>query len=210
MTSGSESDSIDRSTRIPYGKFSDSGTHKIRELELQAVILLEDGLAYREIHHVLHVRDLRWYRMYKRRILQNFFNAVISLLLLIIFVEKPSSFSYSSDPASKFSKPSIELSLNQGLGFELFFLIIIFIDFLLNIYFYRLHWGRKNVWIWTFSIIIIYSFVEAFVNYVGRHEMMYRKILRPFFMVRRSTLVKQMLKSLVRSVGQMLSVLCKY
>ena len=210
MASRSESDNSEGSSQIPYGRVTDHGTHKVRELELQAVILLEDGLAYREIHHVLDIKDLRWYRLYKRRFLQNFFNAIISLLLLMIFIEKPSSFSYSSDPASPYSKPSVELSTKQGLGFELFFLIIIFIDFSLNVYFYRLHWGRKNAWIWAFSVIIIYSFVEVFVSYVGRYDLMYRKVLRPFFMIRRSTLVKKMLKSLVRSVSQMLSVLCKY
>uniref|UniRef100_A0AAV2JNP3 Uncharacterized protein n=1 Tax=Knipowitschia caucasica TaxID=637954 RepID=A0AAV2JNP3_KNICA len=68
----------------------------------QAVVFVEDAIQYRSINHRVDSRSLRLYRCYYSNICQWGLGLTIAVVLLLAFVERPSSLSASSDPRHRF------------------------------------------------------------------------------------------------------------
>ena len=182
---------------------------EIRELELAAVVLLEDGLNFRSIHHNLSLRSLTYYRFYKKRYVQYFINLSILVLLLMVFIEMPTSWTLSSDPTvENHNKYKFEMKRESAELLEMMLLIFLTLDMVIEYYIQRAGSQRRKYWLMFHLLFATLSFAELIANELTpNYNLMYRKMLRPFFLVRRSTLIKKMIKCLVNSVQQLVTVL---
>lgn len=75
------------------------GNNKEKELLLQqGVVLLEDAINYRSIHHKMDMFSISLYRWYHSAHVTWAIYIVIIVLMSLAFLEDPSSLSWSSDP----------------------------------------------------------------------------------------------------------------
>ena len=182
-----------------------------RELEQQAVVLLEDGLNFRSIQHNLSLAALTYYRFYKKRFVQYFINLLIFILLLMIFAEEPSSISVTSDPTLKDENSYVyQLPQKLAAAIEIVLLLLLSLDMGIEYYIERSGSERRKYWLLFHLLFACFSFIEILVNgLTPNYNLMYRKMLRPFYLVRRSTLIKKMIKGLISSVQELVTVLRK-
>lgn len=93
----------------------------------QAVVFIEDAIQYRSINHRVDTNSLRLYRWYYSRLWQWGLGLTIAVVLMLAFIERPSSFSYTSDP--RFRPPPWEPPCGLTEGIEIVCLVIFAIDF---------------------------------------------------------------------------------
>ena len=70
----------------------------VSEAKLQGVVFLEDAIHYRSIHHKANTFCLKLYRWYYSAPIRCAVVMATFLILILAFVEEPSSLSWSSDP----------------------------------------------------------------------------------------------------------------
>ncbi|KAK2853396.1 hypothetical protein Q5P01_006057 [Channa striata] len=173
----------------------------------QAVIFIEDAIQYRSINHRVDASSLRLYRWYYSRICQWGLGLTIAALLLLAFVERPSSLSASSDPRHR--SPSWEPPCGFTESIEVVCLIIFSLDLTIKSYLIGWEEFRKNKWLIGYSVVILVSIIDwaLSLSMLCDEKLRVRRLLRPFFLLQNSSLMKKTLKCIKRTLPEIASVI---
>ncbi|XP_068594473.1 two pore channel protein 2 [Brachionichthys hirsutus] len=173
----------------------------------QAVVFIEDAIQYRSINHRVDARSLRLYRWYYSRICQWGLSLTIAVVLLMAFVERPSSMSISSD--LRLHSPTWEPPCGFTEAFEIVCLLIFCLDFTAKSYLIGWEEFKKTKWLMAYTVVLSVSLVDwvLSVSMVCDERLRVRRLLRPFFLLQDSSLMKKTLKCIKRTLPEIASVL---
>ncbi|XP_037608085.1 two pore calcium channel protein 2 [Sebastes umbrosus] len=173
----------------------------------QAVVLIEDAIQYRSINHRVDARSLCLYRWYYSRIFQWGLGLTIAVVLLLAFLERPSSMSMSSDPRHR--SPPWEPPCGLTEGIEMVCLVIFALDLAVKSYLIGWEEFRKNKWLIGYTVVITFSIIDwvLSVSMVCDERLRVRRLLRPFFLLQNSSLMKKTLKCIKRTLPEIASVI---
>ncbi|KAA8585692.1 hypothetical protein FQN60_004386 [Etheostoma spectabile] len=168
----------------------------------QAVVFIEDAIQYRSINHRVDARSLRLYRWYYSRICQWGLGLTIAVVLLLAFVERPSSLSVSSDP--RYRSPPWEPPCGFTESIEMVCLVIFSLDLAVKSYLIGWEELRKNKWLIGYTVVISVSTIDwvLSVSMVCDEKLRVRRLLRPFFLLQNSSLMKKTLKCIKRTLPE--------
>ncbi|KAJ0056669.1 hypothetical protein NL108_012043 [Boleophthalmus pectinirostris] len=173
----------------------------------QAVVFIEDAIQYRSINHRVDSWSLRLYRCYYSRICQWGLGLTIAVVLLLAFVERPSSLSASSDPRHRLPPWQPPCGLTESI--EMICLLIFTLD--LAIKGYLIGWDelRKNKWLIGYTVVITISVIDwvLSISMVCDERLRVRRLFRPFFLLQNSSLMKKTLKCIKRTLPEIASVI---
>uniref|UniRef100_A0A8D0APA7 Two pore segment channel 2 n=1 Tax=Sander lucioperca TaxID=283035 RepID=A0A8D0APA7_SANLU len=175
----------------------------------QAVVFIEDAIQFRSINHRVDARSLRLYRWYYSKICQWGLGLTIAVVLLLAFVERPSSLSASSDPRHR--SPPWEPPCGFTESIEMVCLVIFSLDLAVKSYLIGWEELRKNKWLIGYTVVISVSTIDwvLSVSMVCDEKLRVRRLLRPFFLLQNSSLMKKTLKCIKRTLEQYnISPLC--
>ncbi|CAF0975108.1 unnamed protein product [Brachionus calyciflorus] len=176
---------------------------------LRATVLIEDAINFRSIFHKVGRYPLIVYRSYYSSYIQRFLYLNIFVILILAFFESPSSLSYSSDitkPKDYLTKYEFPCGILESV--DIFCLFLFFLDASIKSYLI----GRKQVikspWLIAYFFVLVISFVDCIVSLSTKCEetVRIRRYLRPFFLIQCSSLMKKTIKSLKRTLPQIISV----
>ncbi|XP_078141100.1 two pore channel protein 2 [Centroberyx gerrardi] len=173
----------------------------------QAVVFIEDAIQYRSINHRVDARSLRLYRWYYSRICQWGLGLSIAVVLLLAFVERPSSLSVSSDP--RHAAPPWQPPCGLTESIEMLCLIVFSLDLAVKGYLIGWEEFRKNKWLIGYTVVISASVVDwvLSVSMVCDEKLRVRRLIRPFFLLQNSSLMKKTLKCIKRTLPEIASVI---
>uniref|UniRef100_A0A3Q1CYB7 Ion transport domain-containing protein n=1 Tax=Amphiprion ocellaris TaxID=80972 RepID=A0A3Q1CYB7_AMPOC len=157
---------------------------------------------YRSIYHRVDASSLRLYRWYYSRICQWSLGLTIAVVLLLAFVERPSSLSVSSDPRNR--SPSFEPLCGFTESIEMICLIIFCLDLAVKSYLIGWEELRKNKWLIGYTVVISVSIIDwvLSVSMECDERLRVRRLLRPFFLLQNSSLMKKTLKCIKRTLPE--------
>ncbi|KAM6973380.1 two pore channel protein 2-like [Aplochiton taeniatus] len=198
---------------LPQAKYRESQARfsLYEDLHIQqAVVLIEDAIHYRSINHRMDSRSVRIYRLYYSRAYQWGLNVVIALVLGLAFIERPSSFSLTSD--LRYKRLLWEPSCGLVEVFESLCLLVLAVD--LGTKFYLLGRGEflKCKWLIGYLVVILLSVIDWAISLEEACKadrisfLRVRKLLRPFFLLQNSSLMKKTLKCIKRTLPEITSV----
>uniref|UniRef100_UPI0037E99954 two pore channel protein 2 n=1 Tax=Semicossyphus pulcher TaxID=241346 RepID=UPI0037E99954 len=173
----------------------------------QAVVFIEDAIQYRSINHRVDASSLRLYRWYYSRICQWALGLTIAVVLLLAFVERPSSLSISSDP--RYRSPPWEPPCGFTESIEMVCLLIFTLDLAVKSYLIGWEEFRKNKWLIGYTVVITVSIIDwvLSISMVCDEKLRVRRLLRPFFLLQNSSLMKKTLKCIKRTLPEIASVI---
>ncbi|XP_017275020.1 two pore calcium channel protein 2 isoform X2 [Kryptolebias marmoratus] len=173
----------------------------------QAVVFIEDAIHYRSINHRVDAQSLRLYRWYYSRICQWFLGVTIAVVLLLAFVERPSSLSISSDPRHRSVAWQPPCGLTESI--EMICLLIFSLDLAVKSYLIGWEEFRKSKWLISYTIVISASIIDwvLSVSMLCDEKLRVRRLLRPFFLLQNSSLMKKTLKCIKRTLPEIASVI---
>uniref|UniRef100_A0A8P4KCG1 Two pore channel protein 2 n=1 Tax=Dicentrarchus labrax TaxID=13489 RepID=A0A8P4KCG1_DICLA len=151
--------------------------------------------------------SLRLYRWYYSRICQWGLGLTIAVVLLLAFIERPSSLSVSSDPRHR--SPTWEPPCGLTESIEMVCLIIFCLDLAVKSYLIGWEEFRKNKWLIAYTVVISISVIDwvLSVSMVCDEKLRVRRLLRPFFLLQNSSLMKKTLKCIKRTLPEIASVI---
>jgi len=174
---------------------------------LQSMVLLEDALHYRSIYHKLDKTAIIIYRFYYSNFAQLIINLNIFTILMLAFIEKPSSLSQTSDitfPAELTKRFEFPCSIVETI--DLVCLSLFALDAIVKSYLI----GRKKIlkspWLLTYYAVVLVSIGDCCLSlYLGCDSpFRIRRYLRPFFLIQSSSLMKKAIKSLNKTVPEII------
>lgn len=173
----------------------------------QAVVFIEDAIKYRSINHRVDAGSLRLYRWYYSGIIQWGLGLTIAAVLLLAFAERPSSFSISSDPRHR--SPAWQPPCGLTESIEMICLIILSVDVAVKSYLIGWEEFRKSKWLIGYTVVILISVMDwvLSVSMVCDEKLRVRRLLRPFFLLQNSSLMKKTLKCIKRTLPEIASVI---
>ncbi|XP_046713945.1 two pore channel protein 2 isoform X2 [Silurus meridionalis] len=209
----SEADSQSESkgkSRLSYSHSRDSVHIKERDEDLyiqQAVVFIEDAIQYRSINHKVDPGSLRIYRWYYSRICQWGLGFTIAVILALAFVEKPSSITYTSDP--RFRSEPWEAPCGVTEAIEMVCLCIFIMDVVVKGYVIGWEEFRMNKWLIGYVLVIAFSVIDCTVSFamLCSTTIRVRRLIRPFFLLQNSSLMKKTLKCIKRTIPEIASVI---
>ncbi|GFO33358.1 two-pore calcium channel 2 [Plakobranchus ocellatus] len=174
---------------------------------LQAVVFIEDAFNYRSIDHKVSTEELNLYRVYKSRSVHIIRVFVITLLHLLAFVEYPSSLTVSSDPRYRSERVGLPCWLTQST--ELLCLALLLVDNIIRVHLMGVRYFVQQKWDILSVIAVLISFVDWCVSFsMGCREFIrFRRILRPYFLMQNSSLMKKIVRCLRMTMPEVISVL---
>ncbi|XP_053728783.1 two pore channel protein 2 [Synchiropus splendidus] len=173
----------------------------------QAVVFIEDAIKYRSINHRVDANSLRLYRWYYSKICQWLIGLAIALVLLLAFVERPSSLSVTSDLRRR--SPAWQPPCGVTEVFELACLIVFSLDLAVKSYLIGWEEFRKNKWLISYTVVLTVSIIDwvLSISMECDEKLRVRRLLRPFFLLQNSSLMKKTLKCLKRTLPEIASVI---
>lgn len=173
----------------------------------QAVVFIEDAIQYRSINHRVDSRSLRLYRCYYSRICQWGLGLTIAVVLLLAFVERPSSLSLSSDPRRRL--PPWEPPCGFTESIEMVCLLIFALDLAIKSYLIGWDEFRKSKWLIGYTVVITASLIDWMlsISMDCDERLRVRRLIRPFFLLQNSSLMKKTLKCIKRTLPEIASVI---
>jgi len=194
----------------PHNPFQDFSVETNSAAILQAAVFVEDAIKYRSIHHKIDPVTLNmYYRPYHTWVVQWIINIFIFIYLILAFFEKPSSLHLNSDYRNGSKKADVNPPCGVTEGVEIICLFIFTFDALVQ--FKLIGWQRyiRRPWLVLYSILIIASGTDLLVSLgtVCGYTLRVRRLLRPFFLLQRSSIMKKMINAIKKSLPQILSVL---
>ncbi|XP_063044687.1 two pore channel protein 2-like isoform X2 [Engraulis encrasicolus] len=173
----------------------------------QAVVFLEDAIEYRSINHRVDVQSLKLYRWYYSKLWQWGLGATIAVILSLAFLEKPSSLSRSSDPRVKALPWEPPCGVTESI--EMLCLCVFILDFSVKSYLIGWHEFWKTKWLIGYIFVIVTSIIDwtLSLSMLCNETFRVRRVIRPFFLLQNSSLMKKTLKCLKRTVPEMASVI---
>ncbi|XP_063053845.1 two pore channel protein 2-like [Engraulis encrasicolus] len=173
----------------------------------QAVVLIEDAINYRSIKHHMDAKALKLYRWYYSRAWQWLLSAIIVLILGLAFIERPSSLSLTSDLRYKQCPWEAPCGLTEGV--EMLCLLTFTFDLAAKIYLIGWEEFWKCRWLISYMVVISVSAVDWTLSWTmlcEEHNIRIRRLLRPFFLLQNSSLMKKTLKSIKRTLPEIMSL----
>uniref|UniRef100_A0A8B9CRG9 Two pore channel protein 2 n=2 Tax=Anser TaxID=8842 RepID=A0A8B9CRG9_9AVES len=172
----------------------------------QAVVFIEDAIQYRSINHRVDSKSLWLYRWYYSRICQCILSLTITIILALAFIETPSSLTVTSDV--RYRLPAWDPPCGLTESIEMLCVIVFMID--VSVKSYLVGWEEfwKNRWLMAYILTLIVSFTDWVVSlsYFCTETVRIRRILRPFFLLQNSSMMKKTLKSINSTLPEMASV----
>ena len=174
---------------------------------LCAVVFIEDAAKYRNISHKLDKKTLLWYRWYHSTPVRLFFYFVIFVLHILAFFEYPSSLTWTSDIRNRGERITVPCGITEGI--EMICFILIAGDTFLK---YKLI-GRsefmKQKWLKAGGIILTFSIIDWCITmgFSCTETIRYRRILRPFFILSNSQLMKKTVKCVQKTLPEVITIL---
>ncbi|XP_074951085.1 two pore channel protein 2 [Phalacrocorax aristotelis] len=173
----------------------------------QAVVFIEDAIQYRSINHRVDSKSLWLYRWYYSRTCQWILSLTITIILALVFIEKPSSLTVTSDVRYRSSAWNPPCGLTESI--ELLCFLVFMVD--VSVKSYLIGWEEfwKNKWLVAYILILIVSFTDWIVSLslFCAEDVRIRRLLRPFFLLQNSSMMKKTLKSINSTLPEMASVL---
>ncbi|XP_045711323.1 two pore channel protein 2 isoform X2 [Phyllostomus hastatus] len=172
----------------------------------QAVVFIEDAIQYRSINHRMDARSMWLYRWYYSGTSQWILSFIIFLILSLAFIETPSSFTSTSDVRYRAEPWNPPCGLTEGV--EGLCLLAFAAD--LSVKSYLVGWAqfRKSLWLLAYLVVLVASFLDWMVSLglVCQEPLRLRRLLRPFFLLQNSSMMKKTLKCIRWSLPEMASV----
>lgn len=169
----------------------------------QAVVLIEDAIQYRSINHRMDARSLWLYRRYYSGSSQWILSFTIFLILALAFVETPSSLTRTSDVRYRLAPWEPPCGLTEGV--EALCLLVFAAD--VSVKSYLIGWAqfRRNPWLLAYLVVLVVSLLDWIVSLslVCQEPLRVRRLLRPFFLMQNSSMMKKTLKCIRRSLPEM-------
>nr|XP_033784696.1 two pore calcium channel protein 2 isoform X3 [Geotrypetes seraphini] len=173
----------------------------------QAVVFIEDAIQYRSINHRVDLSSLRLYRWYYSTICQWILNVAIFLILALAFIEKPSSLTLSSDVRYRGVAWQPPCGLTEGI--EMLCFLVFLLD--VSVKSYLMGWEEylKNKWLMAYILMLAISIADWTVSlcFLCEEYIRIRRVLRPFFLLQNSSLMKKTLKCIKRTLPELASVM---
>uniref|UniRef100_A0AAQ4PVV8 Ion transport domain-containing protein n=1 Tax=Gasterosteus aculeatus aculeatus TaxID=481459 RepID=A0AAQ4PVV8_GASAC len=168
----------------------------------QAVVLIEDAMQYRSINHRVDARSLRLYRGYYSWICQWGLGLTIAVVLLLAFVERPSSLSISSDPRHRSAPWQPPCGFTESI--EMVCLVVFCLDLAVKGYLIGWEEFRKSKWLIAYTVVISFSFIDWMlsVSMACDEKLRVRRLIRPFFLLQNSSMMKKTLKCIKRTLPE--------
>ncbi|XP_014440812.1 two pore calcium channel protein 2 [Tupaia chinensis] len=185
----------------------DSGAVARQDLCIdQAVVFIEDAIQYRSINHRMDARSMWLYRWYYSNICQRTLGFAIFLILALAFIETPSSLTRTADV--RYRSPPWEPPCGLTESIEGLCLLLFVAD--VSVKGYLVGWAEilKNLWLLAYLVVLVVSLMDWTVSLslVCREPLRIRRLLRPFFLLQNSSMMKKTLKCLRWSLPDMASV----
>ncbi|KAJ8272337.1 hypothetical protein COCON_G00111960 [Conger conger] len=173
----------------------------------QAVVFIEDAIQYRSINHRVDSRSLWLYRWYYSRIYQWGLGTVIALILVLAFIERPSSLTASSD--LRYKEPHWEPACGLTESIEMVCFLVFALDLTLKGYLIGWDEFRKNKWLIGYMVVLAGSLIDwtLSLSMVCEEHFRIRRLIRPFFLLQNSSLMKKTLKCIKRTLPEIASVI---
>ncbi|XP_058160999.1 two pore channel protein 2 isoform X2 [Dasypus novemcinctus] len=172
----------------------------------QAVVFIEDAIQYRSIYHRMDARSMWFYRWYYSKTYQRILGFAIFLILCLAFIETPSSFTSTSDVRYRAKPWEPPCGLTESV--ELLCLLVFVAD--VSVKGYLVGWSqfRKSPWLQAYVTVLVVSLVDWAVSLSLRcsETVRVRRLLRPFFLLQNSSMMKKTLKCVRWTLPEMASV----
>ncbi|NWV50999.1 TPC2 protein, partial [Daphoenositta chrysoptera] len=172
----------------------------------QAIVFIEDAIQYRSINHRVDSKSLWLYRWYYSRTCQWILSLTITVILALAFIEEPSSLTVTSDV--RFRLPAWNPPCGLTESMELLCFLVFVAD--VSVKSYLIGWKEfwKNKWLMAYILTLIVSLTDWIVSlsFFCKESVRIRRILRPFFLLQNSSMMKKTLKSINSTLPEMASV----
>lgn len=174
---------------------------------LQATVFIEDAARYREICHRVDKRALQIYRLYQSNTIQRCRYVFIFVLHILAFFEYPSSLTLSSDIRFRGDGISIPCGVTEGI--ELICLLFFVMDIIVKYWLIGFAQFSKKKWMIATVFVLAVSLIDWCVSIGFRcnEATRFRRIIRPFFIINYSSIMKKTVKCLQRTLPEVFSVL---
>ncbi|XP_045153076.1 two pore channel protein 2 [Echinops telfairi] len=172
----------------------------------QAVVFMEDAIKYRSINHRMDARGMWFYRWYYSSSCQWVLSVAIFLILALAFVETPSSLTSSSDV--RFRSPAWEPPCGLTESVELLCLLVFLADVVMKGYLIGWAQYRSSPWLLAYFLVLVVSLTDWIISLslLCWETMRVRRLLRPFFLLQNSSLMKKTLKCIRSTLPQLASL----
>ncbi|KAJ6667105.1 hypothetical protein lerEdw1_017083 [Lerista edwardsae] len=173
----------------------------------QAVIFIEDAIQYRSINHRVDSNSLWLYRWYYSDVCQRILIAAITLILALAFIEIPSSLTITSDVRYRAKAWEPPCGLTESI--ELLCFLIFIADVSIKSYLIGWEEFQKTKWLMAYILVLIVSLIDWTVSLSlsCNETLRIRRILRPFFLLQNSSMMKKTLKCINRTLPEIASVM---
>ncbi|XP_076971548.1 two pore channel protein 2 isoform X2 [Tamandua tetradactyla] len=183
------------------------GAEATRNLCLhQAVVFIEDAIQYRSIYHRMDARSMWFYRWYYSNICQRILGFTIFLILCLAFVETPSSLTSTSDVRYREDPWEPPCGLTESI--ELLCLLVFVAD--VTVKGYLVGWTQflRSPWLQAYVAVLAVSLIDWTVSLSLQcsETVRIRRLLRPFFLLQNSSMMKKTLKCVRWTLPEMASV----
>uniref|UniRef100_A0A8C0IIN6 Ion transport domain-containing protein n=1 Tax=Bubo bubo TaxID=30461 RepID=A0A8C0IIN6_BUBBB len=160
-------------------------------------------LQYRSINHRVDSKSLWLYRWYYSRTCQWILGLTITIILALAFIEKPSSLTITSDVRYRLPAWNPPCGLTESI--ELLCFLVFMVD--VSVKSYLIGWEEfwKNKWLMAYILTLIVSLTDWIVSlsFFCTEDVRIRRILRPFFLLQNSSMMKKTLKSINSTLPEM-------
>ncbi|KAL8169742.1 UNVERIFIED_CONTAM: Two pore calcium channel protein 2 [Gekko kuhli] len=169
----------------------------------QAVVFIEDAIQYRSIYHRVDSDSLWLYRWYYSRVCQWILSITIMLILVLAFLELPSSLTITSDVRYRSKAWEPPCGLTESI--ELLCFLVFIVDVSVKSYLIGWEEFRKTKWLLAYIVVLLVSLVDWTVSiYLScGTTVRIRRFLRPFFLLQNSSMMKKTLKSIKSTLTEM-------
>ncbi|XP_032009631.1 two pore channel protein 2 isoform X5 [Hylobates moloch] len=172
----------------------------------QAVVFIEDAIQYRSINHRVDASSMWLYRRYYSNVCQRTLSFTIFLILFLAFIETPSSLTSTADVRYRAAPWEPPCGLTESV--EVLCLLVFAADLSVKGYLFGWAHFQKNLWLLGYLVVLVVSLVDWTVSLsLMCHEpLRIRRLLRPFFLLQNSSMMKKTLKCIRWSLPEMASV----
>ncbi|XP_038309699.1 two pore calcium channel protein 2 isoform X2 [Canis lupus familiaris] len=173
----------------------------------QATVFIEDAIQYRSINHRMDARSMWLYRLYYSNTCQWILSFTIFLILFLAFIETPSSLTSTADV--RYRSPPWDPPCGLTESIEGLCLLVFVAD--VSVKSYLVGWAQfqKNLWLLAYMVVLVVSLMDWIVSLglVCQEPLRIRRLLRPFFLMQNSSMMKKTLKCIRSSLPEMASVM---
>ncbi|XP_027799865.2 two pore channel protein 2 isoform X1 [Marmota flaviventris] len=172
----------------------------------QAVVFIEDAMQYRSISHRMDAGSMRLYRCYYSNACQRILNFTIFSILALAFIETPCSLTKTADVRYRSLHWEPPCGLTEGI--EGLCLLVFMTDVSVKCFLVGRAQFQRNVWLLAYIAVLAVSVVDWTVSLclLCQERLRIRRLLRPFFLLQNSSMMKKTLKCIRWSLPEMASV----